>query len=134
MKQQKDIDIQALSQVLEGMPDIGLAIVYGSAVKERMTEKSDIDLAVAGDVPISFERRTEMANTLSKRAGREVDLVDLRQVTGPILREILENGRVILKRSVSLYAEILRKLWYYEADMKPYVDMIIQKQLDRYFS
>ncbi|HMB31365.1 MAG TPA: nucleotidyltransferase domain-containing protein [Desulfohalobiaceae bacterium] len=127
------MNIQTISQMLEEMPEILLAIVYGSAARERLTDKSDIDIAVAGNTAINYERMTEIANILSERAGKEVDLVDLRQVSGPILLEILDKGRVILKKSIPVYAEILRKLWYNQADMMPYTNMIMQKQLDRFF-
>ncbi len=110
-----------------------MAIVYGSAARERLTDRSDIDIAVAGNTAINYERMAEIANILSERAGKEIDLVDLRQVSGPILLEILDKGRVILKKSVPLYAEILRKLWYNQADMMPYTNLIMQKQLDRFF-
>jgi predicted nucleotidyltransferase len=122
----------AVQGVLKGFPDIYLATVFGSAVKNKLKPGSDIDIAVAGLEPLGFDRKTQLYLALSKVFQQNVDLVDLHQLDGEILKNALCTGEIVIKRSTNLLAEILKKLWYNQADMMPHRTMIMEKQIQRF--
>lgn len=99
--------------------EVELAILFGSFAQGRQGPKSDIDIAVASDHILTDERRVDLQLVLSKELGREVDLVDL-QSSGPVvLHECLTRGQLIFKKNPSLFARLMRRLWYLEADWMP---------------
>ena len=85
-----------LTSALAADPDVLLAVVFGSAAKGTLHRRSDLDIAVMG-VP-STTRLAGPAVTLSRIAGREVDLVAL-ETAPPLLRfEIARDGAVLVAR------------------------------------
>ncbi len=124
--------VPSIQSVLEKYPEILIATLFGSAAQGRMTDTSDIDIAVACSRPLSCEEKMSLAAALETAVQRDIDLVDLQQVSGPILQQALCTGRIILKKSPPLLAELLRKMWYNQADMMPHTTMIMRKQLRRF--
>ena len=61
-----------------------------------------------------------MIEALAKVFARPVDLVDLQSAAGPILAQILTKGRLIYCTDHALYAEIMKRMLFDEADMAPY--------------
>jgi uncharacterized protein len=106
--------------------NFALVIVFGSASTDRITTKSDIDIAIAGSNIVKIDEKVAIINALSKITKREVDLVDLNQVSGPILREILTKGIYLNNESKNLFASLMRKMWYNQADMMPYANRILK--------
>lgn len=78
--------------VLAGFPEISLAILFGSAARNRLTPVSDIDIGVAAPRTLALERKLELHTALARVLPREVDLVDLQAVNGPILQQALSRG------------------------------------------
>ncbi len=79
---------------------------------------------MTGDKPVSLELLVDIGIKISDICGREADLVDLQNVSGVILQEIICNGKVILKKYTELYAGLIRKMWYNQSDVMPNVRMI----------
>ena len=94
---------------LEDYPDICLAILFGSAAKNRLAPRSDIDIAVAANRPLSFKQRENLFIDLSERVSHEIDLIDLQAVSGLILSQALCHGIIIKKTSTPLLAALLKK-------------------------
>lgn len=117
---------------LEDYPDICLAILFGSAAKDRLTPRSDIDIAVAANRPLSFKQRENLLVDLSGRVSHEIDLIDLQAVSGLILSQALCHGIIIKKNSTPLLAALLKKMWYNQADMMPYTEMILKHRSRRF--
>ena len=113
-------------------PDICLAILFGSAAKDRLTPRSDIDIAVAANRPLSFKQRENFLVDLSGRVSHEIDLIDLQAVSGLILSQALCHGIIIKKTSTPLLAALLKKMWYNQADMMPYTEMILKHRSTRF--
>ena len=120
--------IRVISDVLEGFPGILFGTVFGSANKERLTPRSDVDVAVAGGKKLSLEEKVELLSALSKALGREVDLIDLQTVSGLILEQALCQASIVKNSDPSVYAELLKRLWYNQADMMPYVRRILEQR------
>jgi predicted nucleotidyltransferase len=105
-------------------------VLYGSAAQGRLTQDSDVDLAVAGLTPLSLDRRLEIAAALSLALDREVDLVDLNAADGLLLCEALP-GRLVFSKDVELYAALMRRMWYFREDMLPLVHRSMDARVRR---
>lgn len=77
------------------------------------------------------EKLAELSLKLSDACHREVDLIDLQANSGVILQQVLCEGKIILKKSVELYAALIRKMWYNQADEMPNVRMIWEQRRKR---
>ena len=94
--------LPALAAALATDPDVQLAVVFGSAARHAQHPRSDLDIGVIG-VPAT--RLPELAVTLARIAGREVDLIPLETAT-PLLRfEIARDGAVLLQRAPHLWSD-----------------------------
>ncbi len=123
----KDI-VQNIERILDDFPDVRFCTLFGSAGKGRMTAQSDVDIALAGEQKMPVEARARLSLALSSALGREVDLVDLQDVSGLILEQALCKGRVVKNADHSLYARLLKRLWYNQADMMPYIRRILEQR------
>ena len=116
-----------IRQMLAQHDGIRLAILFGSLANGRATPKSDLDLGVLMDAPLSAETKMALISALSEAIGRPVDLIDLRVTGEPILGQILKHG-VRLLGSDSDYAELLKRHLFEEADFMPYRRRILAER------
>lgn len=114
------------------MPGLRVAILYGSAAKDRMTARSDVDVAVLFDRPLSAESKMALAAELGAELSRAVDLVDLFSLNGTLLKQILCKGRVFVRRSPEDLAALLCRMTYNQSDMMPYVVRTLQERQERF--
>ncbi len=89
-------------------------------------------MAVAAETKLPLETRLAMAIQLSKALHREVDLVDLQDVTGEILQQSLCQGINLLQKDAGLYARLMQRLWFDQADMMPYRRRILAERRRRF--
>jgi predicted nucleotidyltransferase len=83
-----DPAIRGIRQVLRGRADVRLAIVFGSRARGTAGPTSDVDVAVrAPGVDV-----LQLAADLSRVTGHEVDVVDLEDVSVPLLARIVQDG------------------------------------------
>ena len=123
-----------IHQKFEKFPEVEIVILFGSVLKDQLTNKSDIDIAFAAKTITSHEKKNNIYLTLEKSLGRDIDLIDLHSVNGHILKNILCKGEIIIKKSVPLLAFFLKKMWYNQKDMMPYTKMILKKQVKRFIN
>jgi len=123
---------QIIKDILSTEERIKLCILYGSAASGRLRKDSDIDIAIAGDVLFSREYLVDLQLTLSRRLCREVDIVDMKNLEGLILSEILRKGKVLIKKDTGLYAEFIKKVIYFNEDVLPNIRMILKKRAERF--
>ena len=116
--------------VIKDYPVCRLCILYGSAAENRLTERSDIDVAVAGEEPLEKELLVTLNIELTKVFGREADVLDIHKVDGIILSEIIGKGSVI-KKDVVLYAYFMKKVMFFHADMLGNIRYILQARAKR---
>jgi predicted nucleotidyltransferase len=121
-----------ICQVLDAYPQILLATLFGSAVRDQLTDQSDLDIAVAALTILPLALRLELADRLTQALHREVDLIDLQAVSGTILEQSLCHGRIILKKDSVLYAELIKRFWFNQADMMPYTRRILAERRRRF--
>lgn len=70
-------------------------ILFGSFATGTIHDESDIDLAYFSDKLLSSYERFILASELAAIAGREVDLVDIKQIDTVFAMQIFEQGKPI---------------------------------------
>lgn len=109
-----------LASVLARHAGLRLAILFGSAAAGRQRPDSDVDVAVAGPRALSPQERMDLIGELAQLTGRAVDLVDLMSVSGLLLSRVLATGRLLFCTDRALYAELIKKALYDDADLERY--------------
>ncbi len=91
-----------LGRVLERVPAVRLAVLFGSAANGTARPDSDLDVGVLLDP--DDDGLPALRVDLERAAGRVVDLVSLRE-TSPLLRfEIARDGRLLTARDPGAWA------------------------------
>jgi predicted nucleotidyltransferase len=131
-----DTDIQQIAdrarEVLQSVPGLRLAFLYGSAAAGRLRGDSDVDVAVLLDRPLDADEKMKLMACLESGLSRPVDLVDLFTLNGAILKQILCKGRVLVKKQSEDLAALLQRMTYNQADMMPYVYRTLNERQERF--
>ena len=117
---------QSIKGALSGFADVKVCLLYGSVVQGRLRPDSDLDVAVASDTVLDHERKMALRSKFERATGREVDLLDLQSVSGPILHQALARGEVVMVRDHLLYAGIMKRMIFNQADMMPYYQRMLE--------
>jgi len=72
--------------------DPAFILLFGSVAKQNTHAASDIDLAYFSDKQLASYERFILASEMADLAGREVDLVDIRQIDTVFTMQIFEQG------------------------------------------
>lgn len=126
--------LDKITEYISDQPEILFATAFGSLVNGRLTSTSDVDIAIAGEGRFDFEARLRIMDELGQIVLRDVDLIDLNTVSGPILSQALCSGVIIKKQSTVLYANLMKKLWYNQADMMPNIVMCMKAHSQRFLN
>ncbi|MDZ7718329.1 MAG: nucleotidyltransferase domain-containing protein [Balneolaceae bacterium] len=121
-----------IEKTLEQYPVISLGILYGSTVTGKERLESDVDLAIAGEESFSKEILIHIIEELAIKLNRPVDLVDLSETTGTLLHQILTKGKLIYCTDRTLYAELIKKMVFNQADMMPYHNRILKERREQW--
>lgn len=91
--------LRALRAALRTEPNARLAVLFGSTASGSDHERSDVDILVVLHDP-GVGRLAELGERLSRRIGREVQLVRLSEAqTSPVLMvDVIDHGRVLVDR------------------------------------
>lgn len=100
------LEIEVKKKIVEKLtqqvnPDF--IILFGSFAKGTTHEESDVDLAYFTDKQLSSYERFELAGELALLIGREVDLVDIKQIDTVFTMQIFEQGIPIYIRNENEY-------------------------------
>ena len=126
------IDADKVRAAMAGHDEIQIAFVFGSVARNSEGPGSDLDIGVAAAAPVTAEQKLALMDALAMAFGRPVDIVDLSTAPVPVLRQALTTGVCILKKDINLYANLLRKLWYDQADLMPNYEMILRRRRERF--
>ena len=110
--------VACIKAVLAEYPDVLCCYLYGSAASGRERPDSDVDLAVACAQPMSAELKAQLFSDLAIALQRDVDLIDLLAVNGPVLRSAL-HGECLFCRDSALKYKLLHRLVYDQEDLQP---------------
>ncbi len=120
------------TKILDREPGLQAAMAYGSAVTGELAPHSDVDLGVLFEQPLTAERKLDLMDRLQQALGRDVDLVDIREANGLILREILCKGVSLLRKDSTAFAEQLIRMVYNEMDFMPYYRRTLRERAERF--
>ncbi|MGH8604901.1 MAG: type VII toxin-antitoxin system MntA family adenylyltransferase antitoxin [Gammaproteobacteria bacterium] len=117
-----------LQDILAAHPVVKLGILFGSCARGEQRRHSDLDLAVAGEKALELEQRIRVMEELAMATASPIDLVDLQTAGVPILRQALITGKLVYCKDHRLYAEIIKRMLFEEADFMPYRRRILQER------
>jgi hypothetical protein len=92
-----------LDDLANALADADFAILFGSAVSNRLTEESDLDIAVAFRSRLSWGECDELRARLEKVVHRPVDLVDLNTADPVLKMQVVRYGRPLVVNDSSAY-------------------------------
>lgn len=121
--------IKNIAELLGKYPDIKLALLFGSVSRAQAHADSDLDLAIAGELPLESQDKICLIEELAELTGRPIDLVDLQHAAGLILKEALTKGRLIYVTDRTLYAELIKRMLFDQADFMPYRERILKQRV-----
>ena len=105
-------------------------MLYGSFANQKARMDSDIDLAIHVGRALTDDERISYAQEIALVCKKKVDLVDLSQAHGLILREIFAANTCLLGRDSEVFTQTLIRLWFEEADFGPIrKKILIEKRL-----
>lgn len=115
-----------LAEFVSRYPQFKLAILFGSQAAGGVTKKSDIDLALLSDAPISSSLKLELVEKIGARFGRPVDIVDLYFAAEPVLGQVFKGKRLLGDNAT--YARLLTKHLINTADFVPLQQRILAER------
>lgn len=123
---------QLIRTAVAHMKDISLVYLFGSAASGRMRPDSDIDIAIAGNTPFSWERLQEIRIELSRALRREIDIIDLTTSRGLIFYQAMTKGNRVVSTDKRLLARLMTDVVYFAADMLPLISQSLEFRANRY--
>ncbi len=117
-----------IARCLARHPRVRLGILFGSLRRGHVRPESDLDLAVMGPRALSVSEKMALIEALARLSGRPVDLVDLHTLHGPLLGQVLQTGKRIYGADPALYAELIKRHLFDEADLAPYRRRILAER------
>lgn len=107
----------ALTDYFRNKEDILLAFIFGSAVSGRLTEDSDVDIAILFSSMPEFPELLNITDEISGIVNKEVDVAVLND-SSPIIRmQVLKNGKLIKRKDDVIYNN------FYVKTVKEYDDL-----------
>ncbi len=125
MKDTKNIstvDFKALKQLLDSIPEVLFAYLFGSFSAGRTTPLSDIDVALFLKQGVSLLELGRWIARLESALGRNVDVVvlnDLYKKDPALAFDIIARGSLLLVKENKRLREFKEKTFLYYADTSP---------------
>lgn len=114
--------------------NLDLCILYGSAASDRLSSKSDVDIAVGSEMSLSNDFCMELSRKLSLLTDREVSVIDIEKMEGIILQEVLVKGITIKNRKPNYKAKFLSKMYEFTEDILPFQMMGMNKKISGFLN
>ena len=125
-------DLDDVAECLRGHEHVEVAWLFGSLAQGRERPGSDLDVAVLGERPLSATDKKQLIERLARVSGRPVDLIDLQATRGPIVGRTLQDGTPLFCDDTVLYAELIKRWWFDQADWLPYRRRILKDRRERW--
>lgn len=125
-------DLEDIAECLRGHEHVEAAWLFGSLAQDRERPSSDLDVAVLGDRPLPSAEKEQLIERLARTSGRPIDLIDLQATRGPVVGRVLQNGIRLFCDDTALYAELIKRWWFDQADWLPYRRRILKDRRERW--
>ncbi|OGW20630.1 MAG: hypothetical protein A2X55_00350 [Nitrospirae bacterium GWB2_47_37] len=97
-------DIAAiLKEYFEDKENVFLVFIFGSAVNDRLTKESDVDIAVLFKQTPDFKEIIHFKGDLLSVIKRETDIVVLNNSSPVIRMQVLKNGVLVINKNSAIY-------------------------------
>lgn len=97
-------DIAAtIKEYFKDKEEVLLVFIFGSAVNDRLTTESDIDIAVLFKCMPDFKEILHLKGDISELIKRETDVVILNNSSPVIRMQVLKNGVMVVNKDSSVY-------------------------------
>ena len=113
-----------LTPVFAGMPNIQLALLFGSVARGVHTAQSDLDIAVLAAPQLTMVDKRCLIERIAAATGRAVDLIDLATVGQPLLGQIIKDAKRLKGTDVQ-FAQLLLKNAEQQEDFMPYITRLL---------
>lgn len=130
-------DIKRIIRYFEGRDEVSALYVFGSLAKEKVTEESDIDIAVfVNEAKLekkNYERlKKEYYNASPTFSRRSVDIVILNTAPPFLKHQILKAGKILFDRNRKLRVRFTARAIMEYLDFKPLQDIMLKGVADRF--
>ncbi|MEN9558998.1 MAG: hypothetical protein RLZZ502_209 [Pseudomonadota bacterium] len=112
---------------LHTLPDLELALVFGSFAQGSEQDHSDLDLAVRYAYPLTSEQKYHLIDALAVTMARPIDLIDLRRAGVLITHQAVSKG-VKIWGEAEMYAQIASRAVIDYADFAPLVERTLKER------
>jgi hypothetical protein len=79
-------------------------------------------------------KRQKLSDSIAEATGRPVDLIDLRNTDGALLRRILHTGQVIFSKDPSTLGILSERLLDWQENFEPQLNQLLAARLLRFTS
>jgi predicted nucleotidyltransferase len=115
-------------------PDLLLVMIFGSMADGNPKIGSDIDVAVYPKKKLSSQQRQKLSDQIACATGRTVDLVDLTDADGALLRQILRKGRIVFSKQAGVLGHLSERLLGWQEDFEPQLNAMLETRLQRFIT
>ena len=110
--------IAEIKEFLEGREEVLLGYMFGSFVEGRLTNESDVDIALLFEKEPDLPTLVSIMNGITDITDRKVDIVVLNYASPIIRMQVLKRGRLLKKTNDKIYNDFfLRAVKEYD-DLK----------------
>lgn len=115
-------------------PDLLLVMIFGSMADGNPQIGSDIDVAVYPKKKLSSQQRQKISDQIACATGRTVDLVDLTDADGALLRQILRKGRIVFSKQTGVLGHLSERLLGWQEDFEPQLNAMLETRLQLFIT
>ena len=115
-------------------PDLLLVMIFGSMADGNPQIGSDIDVAVYPKKKLSSQQCQKLSDQIACATGRTVDLVDLTDADGALLRQILRKGRIIFSKQPVVLGHLSERLLGWQEDFEPQLNAMLETRLQLFIT
>lgn len=109
-------------------------MVFGSTANGNQRPDSDIDVAVYPNKKLQSLQCQELTDEIACATGRTVDLIDLTDVDGALLRQILRTGKVVFSKQPGITGMLSERLLGWQEDFEPQLNALLESRLQRFIT
>ncbi|EOD00084.1 DNA polymerase, beta domain protein region [Caldisalinibacter kiritimatiensis] len=124
--------VDQIKEILLEYKNIAFAYIFGSFVRNKMTELSDIDIAIyLYNEEISTEDYLNLKTKLEDKLKKDVDIAILNNASPLLKFEVCREGILLFSRDEILESNFkVHTLFEYE-DFKKYRDMFYKNMIEK---
>lgn len=115
-------------------PDLLLVMIFGSMADGNPQIGSDIDVAVYPKKKLSSQQRQKISDQIACATGRTVDLADLTDADGALLRQILRKGRIVFSKQTGVLGHLSERLLGWQEDFEPQLNAMLETRLQLFIT